>query len=269
MKISVIISVYNQPAFLDLVLHGFRHQTDSDFGVIVADDGSGPGVANVIARHQEHQPYALHHVWHEDDGYRRYAIMNRAIAESDADYLIFTDGDCIPKPNLIAVHRRISRPRHYVTGACVRLSRATTQRITHEAVISGKVFDPLWLAFNEGWKNYRTFKPNFFVPESIGLQMDRISGLRVSYGRFTAANSSCFREDALAIDGFNEKMVYGGGDYEFGIRLQNNGIKPIRLKTASSTLHLDHDRPYKNHEGVEANKHLIEAARNSGATSWR
>ena len=39
-SISVIISTYNKPHFLEKVLTGYCFQTFNDFEIIIADDGS-------------------------------------------------------------------------------------------------------------------------------------------------------------------------------------------------------------------------------------
>lgn len=50
MLISVIVTTYNRPLALERVLAGLTLQTDSDFEVVVADDGSGPQTKDLLAR---------------------------------------------------------------------------------------------------------------------------------------------------------------------------------------------------------------------------
>ena len=65
--VSVILAVYNQPAFLELVLLSLQNQTHKDFEVIVADDGSGPEIANLIEQYNGESRFPIAHVWHEAD----------------------------------------------------------------------------------------------------------------------------------------------------------------------------------------------------------
>ena len=46
--ISVIVTTWNREDALDAVLRSLSLQTDRDFEVIVADDGSGPATARLI-----------------------------------------------------------------------------------------------------------------------------------------------------------------------------------------------------------------------------
>ena len=44
--ISIIVTTYNRPDALDAVLRGLARQSDKDFEVVVADDGSTPDTAD-------------------------------------------------------------------------------------------------------------------------------------------------------------------------------------------------------------------------------
>jgi glycosyltransferase involved in cell wall biosynthesis len=96
-KISVVLSTYERPRDLALVLAGYALQDDPDFEVVVADDGSGPETAAVIADAARSGP-PVRRVWHPDRGFRKTESLNRAIATCRSDYLSFSDGDCIPRP---------------------------------------------------------------------------------------------------------------------------------------------------------------------------
>ena len=95
MKTAVIVTTYNRPDALAAVLTGYRAQSSQDFELLVADDGSTEATRTVVDDCRRHAGFAVHHVWHEDQGFRPAAIRNRAVAASSADYVIFTDGDCV------------------------------------------------------------------------------------------------------------------------------------------------------------------------------
>lgn len=46
------------------------HQSDQNFEVIVADDGSGKETEKVVQQFQKQAPVPVRHVWHEDLGFR-------------------------------------------------------------------------------------------------------------------------------------------------------------------------------------------------------
>lgn len=47
-KVSVIISTYNKPHFLEKVLTGYSNQTFQDFEILIADDGSNSGTKPLL-----------------------------------------------------------------------------------------------------------------------------------------------------------------------------------------------------------------------------
>jgi glycosyltransferase involved in cell wall biosynthesis len=61
--ISVLISTYNEPQWLEWVLLGYARQTFADFEVIVVDDGSGPETRARIEGLRTEVPFGLRHFW--------------------------------------------------------------------------------------------------------------------------------------------------------------------------------------------------------------
>ena len=85
MRIAVILSTYNSPERLSLVLDGYCVQSQADFEIVIADDGSGPTTRAVIDQARDEMGLNVRHVWHDDDGFRKCTIMNRATAEPDTE----------------------------------------------------------------------------------------------------------------------------------------------------------------------------------------
>ena len=121
--ISVIVATYNREDALGAVLRSLSRQTERHFEVIVADDGSRPATAALVATWAARMPVALRHVWHEDRGFRLAEIRNRAIRAGSGRYCVFLDGDCIARTDFVAAHRRLAEPRRFVTGNRVLLSQ--------------------------------------------------------------------------------------------------------------------------------------------------
>jgi glycosyltransferase involved in cell wall biosynthesis len=253
MKVSVIFTTYNQPEWLRKTLLGFAAQSFRGFELIVADDGSGPETKAVIDQVSA-QYFAngsgpqLQHIWHKDEGFQKTVILNKALVASRGEYLIFTDGDCIPAPDFISTHLQHRSSGIFLSGGAVRLPLGLSQQITDTDIHSGDCFDYAWLRKNG-------------MPWSLhNLKAINLNGLKSLFTALSRApktwngnNSSCWRKDAMMVAGFDERMQYGGEDCEFGDRLENCGIKPHSVRYFAKTLHLDHGRPYVNKEALTKN----------------
>ena len=73
---------------------------------------------------------------------------------------------------------------------------------------------------------------------------------------FRGSNSSAWREDIIRVNGFDERMQYGGLDREIGVRLVNAGVAPKHARYNAACLHLDHPRGYKDADKVASNRAL-------------
>ena len=108
--ISVIVTTYNREEALDAVLRSLERQSDNAFEIIIADDGSGPATAKLIESWKTKIGRRLEHAWHEDRGFRAAEIRNRAVLNARGTYCIFLDGDCIVRPDFVAIHRKLAEP---------------------------------------------------------------------------------------------------------------------------------------------------------------
>ena len=96
-NISYIYNLADSPAWLEKVLWGFRYQTDSNFEIIIADHGSKDETRHLIEDFSTKTHLPIRHGWQEDDGFQKCKIITKAQREASGDYVIFTDGDCIPR----------------------------------------------------------------------------------------------------------------------------------------------------------------------------
>src|SRR5512141_1388653 len=129
MLISVIVTTYNREDALEAVLRSLAAQTDRNFEVIVADDGSKAPTAALVESWKAKGTkigQRLEHVWHEDRGFRAAEIRNRAILAARGEYVVFLDGDCIARPDFVATHRRLAERGWFVTGNRILLSPELT-----------------------------------------------------------------------------------------------------------------------------------------------
>lgn len=248
MKISVVVSTYNAEKWLEKVLIGYSVQTYRDFELIIADDGSRPATRELIEQYAAHYPVPVRHLWHEDQGYRRQEILNVAIMEARNEYIIMTDGDCIPRKDFVEVHARYAQRGRFLSGGYCKLNMEASTAIAPEDITSGRCFDVKWLKRFGKVGFSQTLKLR--ADATLASVLDTVTPTNPS---FNNCNSSAFRDDMIAINGYDERMKYGGPDREFGERLENKGIRGLQIRHKAICLHLDHARGYKTPEGLAAN----------------
>mgnify|MGYP000970302895 CR=1 FL=1 len=245
-EIGVIISTYNNPLWLEKTLWGYLYQTKPADEILIADDGSDERTRLLIEKFKEKLP--IKHIWHSDQGFRKTKILNLAIVEAKSDYLIFTDQDCIPRKDFIATHVHYAARGFFLSGGYYKLPMSISMELSHADVKCGQAFSLKWLRRHHlriGLKclklinNYRfSFIMNMITPAKA---------------TWNGCNSSGWKCDILAVNGFNEEMQYGGEDREFGERLFNYGVKSKQIRYSAIVLHLDHARPYKTKEVMKKN----------------
>ncbi|WP_395092081.1 glycosyltransferase family 2 protein [Vaginella massiliensis] len=250
---SVIVSTYNQPLWLEKVLIGYMQQDFRDFELIIADDGSTEETKALIERYRNKTFFPIKHVWQEDLGFRKTLILNKAIMASNSDYLIFTDGDCIPRKDFITTHIAYRTHKHYLSGGYIKLNRTVSNEIKKSDIENQLCFDKNWL-IEKGQKNNFKLAKLHRSPLLKSI-MNRITTTAPTWN---GHNSSGWKKDILAVNGFDERMVYGGEDRELGERLYNNGIKAKQIRFSAICVHLDHDRNYEKPSGWKKNNNIRE-----------
>lgn len=259
MRVSVVLSTYRKPRALELVLRGYAVQGDGDFELVVADDGSGPETAAVIERAARGTDLDLVHVRQEDRGFRKSTILNRAILEASGDYLIFSDGDCVPRADLVATHRSLARSGRYVAGGYLKLPRDVSGAIREEDVVTGRATDLGWLR-RQGWRPGRRALRLTGSP-FWGRLFDLLTP---TAAHFHGNNASVSREALRAVNGFDAEMGYGGLDKALGLRLENAGWMGLQARHRAVAVHLHHERPYRDDEVLERNRRILRSIRRDG-----
>ena len=248
-QVSLIISTYNQPEWLEKTLFGYTVQTFRDFEIIIADDGSTDKTKEVVNWFSANSKLNIKHIWHEDLGFRKTLILNKAIALSEAPYLVFTDGDCIPRKDFLEKHFKLKKPSCFLSGGYFKLPMPISKTISKNQIESQQCFDGSWL-LSLGLKP--SFKMNKL--KAKGFKERFLNKFTTTKATFDGMNASAWRQDILAVNGFDTRMEYGGEDRELGERLMNYGIKPLQIRYSAICLHLDHERNYINKESLEKNK---------------
>ena len=260
MFISVIVSTYQSPEWLEKVLWGYMAQTHREFELLVADDGSSPETARLLDRFGD-SGFRLRHVWQPDRGFRKSRILNKAVRASRGGYLVFSDGDCIPRADFLAVHASLARKDRFLSGGCARLSRAASLAVGQADVAAQRVFSPSWVRARGGCDLKSAAK--LVLPRFAAPLADRLTTTRPTWN---GGNASSWRKDVLAANGFDERMGYGGEDREFGERLENAGVRGVQIRYRAACVHLDHDRGYKTLDAINQNKAIRRRTRSERRT---
>jgi glycosyltransferase involved in cell wall biosynthesis len=248
MKASIIMSTYNSEVWLEKVLWGLSVQTETDFEIIIADDGSRDDTKLLIEKLRKEIKIPIVHVWHEDNGFQKSQILNKAIVVSRSDYLIFTDGDCIPRQDFVATHLHYREKGYFLSGGYFMLPMAISEAITRNDIVSQNCFDVKWLVAQGLKKKFKNTKLS-----ASGFLAKFLNFVTPTKATWNGHNASGWKEDLVYINGFNQEMQYGGQDRELGERLFNKRLKSRQIRYSAIVIHLDHARGYVNEATWEKN----------------
>ena len=233
--ISIIVTTYNREDALAAVLRSLARQSDPDFEVIVADDGSGPATAALAAAWKSKAGHRVEHVWHEDKGFRAGEIRNRAVLAARGAYCIFLDGDCIVRPDFVARHRALAQPGAFVTGNRVLLSRELTAKVLAENLAPEDWGCAEWLSQRKRGGVNR-------LSALLTLPLGPLRYLRrKAWQGARSCNMAIWRRDLDTVDGFDaDYSGWGKEDSDIIVRLLHAGIMRKDGTFATGVIHLWH-----------------------------
>jgi len=248
MRASFIISFYKKIDILQMILEALERQSVTDFEVIIADDGSPDDVVKKMQEAMTRSKLSIQHIWHEDLGFRKTIILNRAILASRTDYLIFIDGDCIPHARFVEAHLAEREKRVALAGRRVNLSPKLTLQVTAEKIRAGYLDGSFQT--NVWWDGL--FGKTTHVEKAFYLNSNWI-GKSVPSGdvHLLGCNWSIHKKDIMEINGFDERYQAPGWgeDTDIEERLRWNGVRLKTVKNRAIMYHLYHDlldRPSEN-----------------------
>ena len=247
-QISIILSTYNQPSWLEKALQGYEFQTFKDFEILIADDGSKDETKLLIENYKKKSKLKITHIWHEDNGFQKTIILNKSIISSKSDYLLFSDGDCIPRSDFVEKHISQKEEKYFLSGGYFKLPLSISEIISLDDIKNQNCFDINWLkknGLNSSIKNYKL--------TARGCTEKLLNRLTPTKATWNGHNSSGWKKDILNVNGFDERMQYGGEDRELGERMLNLGIRSKQLRYSAVCVHLDHTRGYVKQEMIEKN----------------
>ncbi len=227
MTTTLLISTYNWPEALELVLLSVKTQSTLPNEIVIADDGSTQKTKLLIDHIAKNFPIPIYHIWHTDNGFQKAEILNKAISKTKSDYIIQIDGDVILHKKFIQNHIQFSKKNTYLFGSRVSIKKEYTFKVLQEKIIKFN-----W--FNAGFLR-RTRAIYFPIFNSFNTLDSVISR------KLRGCNISYWKKDALTINGYNQDFIgWGFEDTNFAQRLLNSGVSSFRLKHAAIQYHIYH-----------------------------
>lgn len=251
MRIAVIVTTYNRPDALDAVLQGYLAQRDNDFEIVVADDGSTEETRKVVEHYRKIAPFPVTHVWQEDLGFRAAMCRNRAIASTDAPYLIFTDGDCIPSGDFVSAHRMLLEPGFFLSGNRILLSESFTREVLENKLRIGEWGFSKWLKARRSGGINRLLPLLGFPDFWRKMEPEKWQGVKT-------CNLSAWRKDIMAVNGLDESYTgWGLEDSDLVIRLIRSGVRHKSARFSAPLFHLWHRE--NDRSRLEENRIMLES----------
>jgi glycosyltransferase involved in cell wall biosynthesis len=244
-RLSVIVTTYDWSAAVDLVLRALLEERDPELEIIVAEDGEGSGTAGVVQRHREQTDIRIAHVTQPDLGWRKSRILDLGALESRGDYLVFLDGDCIPRTGFLRAVRRAALPGWFLGGKRLHLNRALTERVLDGRAAAWRWSTPrllLALARGQFEATREVAHPGLLLPLRDRGRPWRpsVREFRVpfeAYGFFFGVS----RRDFERVNGFDLRFVgWGGEDEDMAARLRRIGLRCGWPGPRATLLHLWH-----------------------------
>ncbi|MDQ6953007.1 MAG: glycosyltransferase [Mariprofundaceae bacterium] len=235
--IAVVISTYNNPDYLNLVLQAYEQQTDKNMHIYIADDGSSEETRCLIQNFQQHGEIKCTHIWHEDAGFRKARVHNLVFQQLKEDYLILTDGDCIPMPEMVVAHRQFAEKGVLMSGSRILLSQSWTQPL-----LQGGKFPSIhpWMSISLRWHQKINRCLPLWIPTHTSSLSQKISGIH-------GCHIALYREDLLRVNGYDESFEgWGREDSDLIARLFHAGVMRKNLR-GTPVLHLWHEENLRHH----------------------
>ncbi len=225
---ALLLTTYNWTEALNLVLLSIKRQSVMPNEILIADDGSTNETETLIDSFRDQIPVKIKHFWHEDDGFRKSIILNQAIAASNSDYIIQIDGDCIIHKNFIKDHLKLASKNTYLFG-----SRVNIQKEYLPTFFKNKIID-----FNLFSKGIKKRTRTLHIP-LFSMFFKKRNGLP---SKFRGCNTSFWKNDVIAVNGYNENFKgWGREDSELIVRLINNNVSGKRIRYRGILYHIFHD----------------------------
>ena len=230
MKVSLIITTYNWPNALRVLLHSILRQSETELEIVIADDGSGPETAKTVREILGPSGLRWCHVWHHDSGIRQARVKNLGVTYSSAPYLIFIDHDVLLHPGFVADHLTFAQRGVFLQGKRTFLPEGYTRGILTNGVFHPP--SPLLAGLGNRKNGFRFLK--------LGRMLSRPKRFQTT---LRGCNLSMSRQDFLRVDGYDETFdqLWGREDSDISYRLFHSEVRCRNLWFSALQYHLHHE----------------------------
>lgn len=236
MKTSLVISTYNKPNYLELCIQSALNQIVAPDEILIADDGSTKETADLIKKYAEQSKNPLIHVWQEDNGFRKCAIMNKAFARCTGEYIIQSDGDIIFDKHFVQDHMNLAEHGYFVCGSRVYLTPEGTERMFADKSIRPKL---KYMQSSHILNSIRLTPLQKYYSLRYGKRIDQLRGCNMAF----------WKDDIIKVNGYDENLTFWGHeDGELAYRLHFAGVKKKFLKFGGVCYHLYHKESSRENE---------------------
>ena len=247
-RIALVVTTYERPDALALVLDSIARQRVAPDEIIIADDGSGASTAELIAGFTPFPAVPVRAVRQEHRGFRVARLRNLAIAAATADYVVFIDGDMVLHEDFVADHARLARRDCYTQGVRAHADATLTRRLLADPTLRARFF-------SRGLGGLR--RAYLLHSAATARAVRKVANALVAV---KACNFGAWRDDLVRVNGFNEAFEgWGPEDKELALRLEHAGIHRQTLLFGGIAIHLHH--PPASREALASNLALLEATR--------
>ncbi len=250
MSLALIISTFEQPVSLQKALRGVTLQTLLPDEVFITDDGSRDETRGLIEQFQKSFHRPVRHIWHTHDGFRKTILLNRAVAAASSEYLVFTDGDCVPHPAFIADHHHLAERGFWVQGRRCYVAEPFVPEFE-----PGQTHPWRWMLTGRITGRAKAIR----LPVPIVFRNQHQRGI-------IGCNMAFWRDDVVAVNGFDETCLGRGigPDSDLGTRVYNLGRRRKFVYGHAVVFHLNH--PVMPREHLAEKKARLEETIRTGRT---
>ncbi|QEC71004.1 glycosyltransferase [Arachidicoccus ginsenosidivorans] len=234
MELSVIISSSNHDSnCLNKALTGFAMQRFKDFEILIAGIQPSKSTLELIASFKQ-RFRAIKYI-EQPPVKNKSALLNMAIQASQADYLIFTEANCIPRQDFLQIHQERKEETFFLSGGAFKLAPQIHQEVEQQHIEAQTCFETRWLkshGLRFSLKNQQLSKNK--------LKSNILNALIPGKALWNPHNVSCWKKDLMDINGFDEQIDDADlAARDLYQRLRNNDIKGIRVGFNAICLHLN------------------------------